>query len=75
MKELKYEFDSFEEVSEAMKDLSDYHDCEKCHGKIVFISVDNLGNTCCGYCGKVVRYPKLSQKGFLIERDKWEKIK
>ena len=32
------------------------HDCEKCRGKIVFISVDNLGITRCGYCNQVVDY-------------------
>ena len=68
--ELKYEFDSFEEVHEAMKHLEDYHDCEKCHGKIVGISLDNLGNTHCGYCGEMVKYPKLSEKGFKFERER-----
>ena len=70
--ELKYEFDSFEEVKEAMEHLEDYHDCKKCHGKIVCIASDNLGNTKCGYCGEIVKYPKLSKKGFEIEKKKWE---
>ena len=68
---MKYEFDSFEEVLEAMKHLSDYHDCEKCHNKIVAISTDGLGNSTCGYCGQVVKYPKLSKKGFEKEREKY----
>ncbi len=67
---LKYEFDSWEEVQEAMEHLEDYHDCEKCHGKIVCISIDNLGNLCCAYCGKIVKYPKLSETGFEIEKAK-----
>ena len=37
-------------------DLEEIHDCEKCHGKIVAISVDKLGNTYCGYCGQRVDY-------------------
>ena len=72
---MKYEFDSWEEVQEAMKHLEDYHDCEKCHGKIVCISIDNLGNSCCAYCGQIVKYPKLSKKGFEIEKAKLLKIK
>jgi len=36
--------------------LEKTHDCEKCHGKIVAISVDKLGNTYCGYCGQRVDY-------------------
>ena len=37
-----------------MKDLSEIHDCDKCHGKIVCISVDLVGVTRCGYCNEVV---------------------
>lgn len=70
---MKYEFDSFEEVQEAFKDLSKYHDCEKCHGKIVGIGHDKLGNSHCGYCGQIVKYPTLSKKGFEIEKAKWLK--
>jgi len=68
---IKYEFDSFDEVQEAMNHLEDYHDCEKCHDKMVFMSLDKLGNTSCGYCGEKVNYPKLSKKGFEIEKKKW----
>jgi len=68
---MKYEFDSFEEVQEAMKDLSKYHDCEKCRGKIVAIGCDKLGNTYCQYCGEKVKYPKLSKKGFEMEKHKY----
>ena len=39
-----------------MKDLSEIHDCEKCHGKLVMISIDALGVTRCGYCNEVVDY-------------------
>ena len=70
---MKYEFDSWEEVHEAMKDLSKYHDCEKCRGKIVFISIDKFGNSICGYCSQIVKYPTLSKRGFEIEREKWLK--
>jgi hypothetical protein len=36
--------------------LSELHDCEKCHGKIVNITVDLVGVTRCGYCNQVVDY-------------------
>lgn len=62
---LKYEFDTMEELQEAMKHLEDYHDCEKCHGKIVGIAVDGLGRTRCGYCYKIVKYPKLREGSFI----------
>ncbi len=61
---LQYEFETMEELQEAMKNLSNYHDCEKCHGKIVVISQDGLGNSCCGYCGKIVKYPRLKKGKF-----------
>ena len=61
---LKYEFDTMDELHEAMKNLEDYHDCEKCHGKIVCIGVDKFGNTSCGYCHKLVRYPKMKKEAF-----------
>lgn len=60
---LKYEFDTQEELQEAMKNLEKYHTCKRCHGKIVSISVGNLGNSFCAYCGQPVKYPKLSKKG------------
>ena len=56
---MKYEFDTIEEVKEAFKHLDEYHDCEKCHGKIVCISADKLGNSFCGYCYARVEYPRL----------------
>ncbi len=40
-------------------DLSKIHDCEKCHEKIVGISVDKLGSTYCGYCHERVDYSSL----------------
>jgi hypothetical protein len=61
---MKYEFDDLEEYKEAMEHLEDYHDCEKCHGKIVGIYLDYLGQTHCGYCGQVVKYPKLKGEVF-----------
>ncbi|MFH1682750.1 MAG: hypothetical protein ABIA37_03050 [Candidatus Woesearchaeota archaeon] len=36
--------------------FSEIHDCKKCHGKIVLINADKLGNTYCGYCGERVDY-------------------
>lgn len=39
-----------------MKKLNEIHDCEKCHGKIVMMSIDALGVTRCGYCNEVVDY-------------------
>ena len=59
---MRYEFDTKEKVQEAMKDLSKYHDCEKCRGKIVCIGIDGLGNQLCGYCHKIVKYPKLKEE-------------
>jgi len=61
---MKYEFDNLKEYEEAMDNLENYHDCYKCHGKIVAISLDKLGNTKCGYCGQVVKYPKLKKEVF-----------
>ncbi len=73
-KMLKYEFDSFEEIQKAMENLSAYHDCEKCRGKIVGIGLDKFGNSRCMYCDEIVKYPKLSKKGFQIEKEKWLKL-
>ena len=71
MNELKYEFDNVEEFELAMKQLDKYHDCEKCHDKIVCIGMDNQGNTHCVYCGAIVKYPKLKREVFekMIKRE------
>lgn len=61
---LKYEFDSWDEYSEAMEHLEDYHDCPQCHGKIVCIGMDSSGNQICGYCKKITRYPKMRKEAF-----------
>lgn len=37
-------------------ELSQVHDCEQCHNKIVCISIDEFGNTYCGYCHQQVNY-------------------
>lgn len=66
---LKYEFDTMEELQEAFQHLDLYHDCEKCHGKIVGINIDALGNTHCGYCGAIVKYPTVKKEAF----EKWLK--
>ena len=70
-KKIKFEFDTFKEYQNAMKRLEEYHDCEKCHGKIVCITRDlfGMGDTFCGYCKEKVNYPRLTQKGF----DDWKK--
>lgn len=39
-----------------MLDISDMHSCEQSEGKIVCITIDNLGITKCAYCNKVVDY-------------------
>jgi transcription elongation factor Elf1 len=61
---MRYEFDTWEEFLEAMKHLEDYHDCKKCHGKIVVMTSDSLGNAKCGYCGKIVKYPRMKKEKF-----------
>ena len=61
---IKYEFDNIEEWQEAMKHLENYHNCEKCHGKIVGIGIDKKGTLVCGYCEKIVKYPKLKKEVF-----------
>jgi hypothetical protein len=61
---LKYEFDNWKEFEIAMNNLDKYHDCNKCHGKIVCIISDNFGNTKCGYCNKLVKYPKIKKEAF-----------
>lgn len=58
------ECETFEEYKQEINNLSKYHDCEKCHGKIVVISADKLGNTYCGYCGEKVEYPRMSKEAF-----------
>lgn len=50
-------------------DISEIHDCEKCHGKLVGITVDLVGIERCGYCGQVVPY-----KEFILTKIK-EKLK
>ena len=52
-------------------ELEELHDCEKCHGKIVSISVDKLGVTRCGYCGAVVDYKKWMDEQ-MGSMKKWE---
>ena len=61
---LKYEFDDLKEYEKAMNHLEDYHDCIECHGKIVCIICDKLGNTHCAYCNDIVKYPQLKKESF-----------
>jgi len=37
-------------------ELSEVHNCKKCQGKIVCISIDKVGITRCAYCNQVVDY-------------------
>jgi len=37
-------------------ELKEVHNCKKCQGKIVCISIDNVGVTRCAYCNEVVNY-------------------
>lgn len=46
-------------------DLSELHDCEKSHGKIVAINMDHVGITRCGYCNEQVDY-----KSFFLKHNK-----
>lgn len=43
---------------EFMKQIKETHDCKECHGKIFSVSIDSIGNRRCGYCHKIVEYPK-----------------
>jgi len=61
---LKYDFDNLEDYMNARNHLEDYHDCAKCHGKIVMICGDGFGNIKCGYCGEIVKYPRLTKECF-----------
>lgn len=58
-----------------MTKIEEIHDCKKCHGKIVCIETDKLGNTYCGYCHKKVDYSKLDNQDFkkFVKRLKEEK--
>lgn len=37
-------------------ELKDVHNCEKCRGKIVVISISPTGITRCAYCNQIVDY-------------------
>ena len=54
-------------------DLSKIHDCEKCRGKLVSITVDLVGIERCGYCGQVVDYSGYIKKH--MGEEQWEKMK
>ena len=45
-----------------MVQISEIHDCDKCHNKIVCIEIDLFGNTFCGYCHERVDYSKLHEE-------------
>lgn len=67
MKELKYEFEDWKELSEAMNHLEKYHNCKESKGKIVCIMVNKLGETYCNYCKEIVAYPHL-------KKEAWDKL-
>lgn len=48
--------DYLTQMQPRMTELSKIHNCEKCEGKIVCISIDNVGVTRCNYCNQVVDY-------------------
>lgn len=56
-----------------MVTLEEVHDCAKCHGKTVFIGVDKLGNTFCGYCHTPVDYSEFFREA--LKRMEQEKKK
>jgi len=43
--------------------LEELHNCEKCRGKLVMITVDHVGVERCGYCNEVVNY-----KSYIIKK-------
>lgn len=43
-------------------DFSKIHDCDKCHGKIVMIAVNESGQTFCSYCMERVPYDEEIKK-------------
>lgn len=51
--------------------LEEIHDCEKCHNKMVCISVDMFGNTYCGYCSQPVDYKSFFGIRDLKRDTKW----
>mgnify|MGYP001596298251 CR=1 FL=1 len=57
-------------------ELSEIHDCEKCQGKIVGITIDNLGITRCAYCNQIVNYkPYFMQELKKYDIEFYNKIK
>ena len=45
--------------------LSELHNCEKCHGKIVSIATKN-GISRCGYCNEIVNYKEFFEQEIKI---------
>jgi len=60
--------------TEMWKKLIEAHDCPESHGKIILITTDFFGNQYCGYCNKIVRYPKLTEEEFKILIENANKI-
>lgn len=52
-----------------MSQFEQIHDCPKCHGKIVCITIDSTGITRCGYCNSIIDYSKLMNKEFIKDVD------
>jgi ssDNA-binding Zn-finger/Zn-ribbon topoisomerase 1 len=65
-----------EEQTKMWKRLIEAHDCPESHGKIILISTDFFGNQYCGYCNKLVHYPRVSQEEFMemIKNGLWNGI-
>ncbi len=57
---------------EFQKQMQDAHDCEKCHGKIFCVSINESGLTRCTYCNQVVHYPHASKeemRSWMLEKE------
>jgi len=49
-------------AEEFSKEMVNSHWCKECDGKIILIEIDYFGNTKCGYCGRVVHYPRMTKE-------------
>lgn len=48
--------------SEFQEEFKKAHDCEKCHGNMIGVTIDLFGNVKCSYCGQKVDYPKATKE-------------
>lgn len=56
--------------SEFQEEFKKAHDCEKCHDKMIAITMDLFGNASCAYCHEKVKYPTATKEELLS----WIKI-